>query len=74
MDFELVGDLTEVETIALGAGSVNRRGSAVVWQRPLEEMKASLDPPEGWPDWLAELHRYEAHGIAKRVQAQEVLD
>jgi hypothetical protein len=68
LDFELVGDLTEVETIATGRGirelpRLRRLYGRGRWRK----MKgvASIRLKAGRIR-LAELHWYEAHGIGKK--------
>lgn len=68
MDFELVGEITEVEPIAVGAGvrdraRLRKRYGRGRW-RKLKGI-ASVRLPDGRIR-LAELHWYEAHGIGKK--------
>jgi hypothetical protein len=68
MDFELVGNLTDVETIATGSGIRGAaQAAALVWQGPLEEMKGvgRIRLKDGLIR-VAELHWYEARGIGKK--------
>jgi len=67
-DFELVGDLTDVEVIARGPGirdaaRLNRQYGRGKW-RKLKGF-ALVQLPSGAVR-RAELHWYEAHGIGKR--------
>jgi len=68
MDFELVGDLAEVETIATGRGirelSRLRRLYGMGRWRKLKGV-AQIRLRDGRIR-LAELHGYEAHGIGKK--------
>ena len=74
MEFELVGDLTDIETIASGNGIRELPRLGRLYGRALEKMKgvARIRLQDGRIR-LAELHWYEVHQ-QKRVQAQEVLD
>ena len=77
MDFELVGDLTEVETIATGRGIRELPRLRRLYGRgALEENeRRRTDPPEAGRIRLAELHWYEAHGIGKKeVKRKRYLD
>jgi hypothetical protein len=68
MDFEIVSEITEVETIALGTGIRDRarlrkqygRGR---WRKLKGVARVRL--PSGRIR-LAEIHWYEAHGVGKR--------
>ena len=68
MDFELVGDLTDVETITTGRGirdltRLRRLSGKGRWRK----MKGSaLVRLRNGRIRLAELHWYEAHGIGKK--------
>ena len=75
MDFEVLGELSDIETIAAGLGIRDLRGGDV--------RKGSLAQDEGHgairlPDGairLAELHWYEAHGIGKKeLKAKRYFD
>lgn len=68
MDFEIIGEITRVETIAIGTGVRNRarlrkQYGGGRW-RKLKGL-ANVRLPNGRIR-LAELHWYEAHGIGKR--------
>ena len=68
MDFELVGDLTDVETIATGAGireqpRLRRLYGKGRWRKMKGVARIRL---RGGRIRLAELHWYEAHGIGKK--------
>jgi hypothetical protein len=68
MDFELVGEITEIEVIATGRGIRElarlRKHYGIGRWRKLKGV-ASVRLPTGRIR-LAELHWYEAHGIGKR--------
>jgi hypothetical protein len=68
MDFELVGEITEIEVIATGRGIRDlarlRKHYGIGRWRKLKGI-ASVRLPTGRIR-LAELHWYEAHGIGKR--------
>ncbi len=67
MDFEILGDLTDVETIAAGSGYGRGR-----WRKMKGVARIRL--PDGWVG-LAELHWYEAHGIGKKeLKAKRYLE
>lgn len=76
MDFEIVGDLADVETIATGRGvrelpRLRRLYGKGRWRKIKDVARIRLRDGR---IRLAELHWYEARGIGKkRVQAQEVL-
>jgi hypothetical protein len=68
MDFELVGEVTQVETIATGRGVRNRSRLRKLyggnrWRKVKGVAQVRL--PNGRIR-LAEIHWYEAHGIGKR--------
>ena len=68
MDFELVGDITDIETIATGAGIRERpRLRRLYGKGRWRKMKgvARIRLRDGRLR-LAELHWYEAHGIGKK--------
>jgi hypothetical protein len=68
MDFELVGEITQIETIASGSGvrdraRLRRYYGLGRWRRRKGIARVRL--VEGTIR-LAEIHWYEAHGIGKR--------
>ncbi len=68
MDFELVGDITEVETIATGRGirelpRLRRLYGRGRWRKMKGVARVRL---KAGRIRLAELHWYEAHGIGKK--------
>jgi hypothetical protein len=68
MDFEILGEITEVETIARGSGirelaRVRRMYGAGNWRKLKGIARIQLANGD---IRLAELHWYEAHGIGKR--------
>lgn len=68
MDFEIIGELTEVVTIASGTGVRDRARLKRVygpgrWRK--RKGIASVRLPDGRIR-LAEVHWYEAHGIGKK--------
>ncbi len=68
MDFEIVGEISDVETIAVGAGVRNRARLRKQYGRGRwRKLKgvASVRLVDGTVR-LAEVHWYEAHGIGKR--------
>jgi hypothetical protein len=68
MDFEIVSEITEIETIALGTGIRDRARLRKQYGRGRwRKLKgvASVRLPSGRIR-LAEIHWYEAHGIGKR--------
>ena len=77
MDFEIVGQIRDVETIALArAIRVRRYLRRAYGQGRWRKMKgvASVRLPNGALRW-AELHWYEAHGIGKKdVKIKRYLD
>jgi hypothetical protein len=67
MDFEIVSEITDVETIARGAGvrdrvRLRRRYGKGRWRKRKGIARVRLADGE---IRLAELHWYEAHGIGK---------
>ena len=68
MDFELIGEITEVKTIATGT-SVRDRARLRKWYGGTRWRKvkgvAQVRLPNGRIR-MAEIHWYEAHGIGKR--------
>ena len=68
MDFELIGTITEVKTIATGTGVRDRARLRKLYGRAgWRKVKgvAQVRLPNGRIR-LAEIHWYEAHGIGKR--------
>ena len=68
MDFEIVGEITDIETIAVGVGIRDRaRLRKQYGQGRWRKLKgvARIRLPDGTIR-LAELHWYEAHGIGKK--------
>ena len=68
MDFELIGEITEVKTIATGTGGRDRARLRKVYGRARwRKVKgvAQVRLPNGRIR-MAEIHWYEAHGIGKR--------
>jgi hypothetical protein len=68
MDFEIIGEITEIETIAVGAGirersRLQKRYGKGRW-RKLKGI-AQVQLPSG-NIRLAEVHWYEAHGIGRK--------
>jgi hypothetical protein len=68
MDFELVGQIVKIETIAVGHGirelqNLKRLFGAGRWRKLKGEAKVKL--PSGRVR-LAEIHWYEAHGTGRR--------
>ena len=68
MDFEIVGDITDIETIAIGTSIRDRARLRKVygksrWRKLKGVAKVRLT--DGTIR-LAELHWYEAHGVGKR--------
>jgi hypothetical protein len=68
MDFELVGDLTDIETIATGRGvrempRLRRLYGRGRWRKMKGSARIRLRDGR---IRLAELHWYEAHGIGKK--------
>jgi hypothetical protein len=74
MDFEVVGDITGVETIASGSGIRETRPPAQVVRGSVVGASAKVSQRSGWrrakssaPSHTGiELHWYEATGIGKR--------
>lgn len=68
MNFEILGEITNIETIAIGSGirdirRLRRMYGAGRWRK----MKGTADIKlRSGRIRLAELHWYEAHGIGKR--------
>ena len=77
MDFEIVGDLSGIETIAAGLGIRDvRRLRRLYGRGRWRKMKgvARIRLPDG-SIRLAELHWYEAHGIGKKeLKAKRYLE
>ena len=68
MDFEIIGEISDIETIAAGAGVRNRTRLRKQYGRGRwRKLKgvASVRLADGTIR-LAEVHWYEAHGIGKR--------
>lgn len=68
MDFEIISDLTEIETIAVGKGIRERARLQKYYGRgKWRKLKgiARVQLPNGTIR-LAEIHWYEAHGIGKK--------
>jgi hypothetical protein len=68
MDFELIGDVTDVETIAIGRGirelpRLRRLYGKGRWRKMTGVGRIRLKDGR---TRLAELHWYEAHGIGKK--------
>ncbi len=68
MDFEIVGDLTDIETIATGRGirdlpRLRRLYGKGYWTKMKGSARIRL---RNGRIRLAELHSYEAHGIGKK--------
>jgi hypothetical protein len=68
MDFEIVGDFTQIETIAVGSGirelkRLRRLYGAGRWRKMKGVAKIRL---RSGRVRRAELHWYEAHGIGKK--------
>jgi hypothetical protein len=68
MDFEIVGDITDIETIAIGTSIRDRARLRKAygkgrWRKLKGVAKVRL---RDGTIRLAELHWYEAHGIGKR--------
>jgi hypothetical protein len=68
MDFELLGDITEVETIAAGRAirdlpRLRRLYGKGHWRKMKGSARIRLSNGRVR---LAEVHRYEAHGIGKK--------
>jgi len=71
MYFEIIGEIKQVEIIAAGAGVRERNGCGKPMARTLAEAErsASIKLSSG-TQLIAELHWYEAHGIARKSQNQ----
>ncbi|MGB3299384.1 MAG: hypothetical protein WBA76_14030 [Phormidesmis sp.] len=68
MDFEIVGDITDIEIIATGTGIRDRvRLRKQYGQGKWRKLKgvAQVQLPNGMIR-IAEIHWYEAHGIGKK--------
>ena len=68
MDFRIVGQITDVETIATGSGirelaRLRRRNGRARWRK--RKGRAQIELPNGVVR-LAELHWYEATGVGQR--------
>ena len=68
VDFELVGDITDIETIAVGRGirdlpRLRRLYGKGYWRKMKGSARIRL---RNGTIRLAELHWYEAHGIGKK--------
>ncbi len=73
MDFEIIGEISDIETIAVGEEcSCSYPLAKAVWQGPLAQAEGRRQrAPRGWHGAdgtvrMAEVHWYEAHGIGKR--------
>jgi hypothetical protein len=68
MDFEIVGEITEIEVIAAGTGIRDRaRLRRVYGKGRWRKLKGVANVRlAGGTIRLAEIHWYEAHGIGKR--------
>jgi hypothetical protein len=77
MDFEVLGEVSDVEAIAAGPGIRDLRRLRRLYGRGRwRKMKgvARIRLPDGWIR-LAELHWYEAHGIGrKELKTKRYLD
>lgn len=77
MDFEIVGEISDVETIAAGRGirglpRLRRLYGKGYWRKMKGTARIRL---RGGRVRLAELHWYEAHGIGKKeVKRKRYLD
>lgn len=77
MDFEIVGDISEIETIASGRAIRERKRLWKVhgkgrWRKRKGNARVKL--PDG-TTCVAEVHWYEAHGIgSKEFKIKQVLD
>ena len=68
MDFEIIGDITDIEIIAIGTGIRNRKRLQKQYGKgKWRKLKgiAQVQLPNGTIR-LAEVHWYEAHGIGKK--------
>lgn len=77
MNFEIIGDITDIEIIAVGASirdlaRLRRRYGAGRWRKM--KGKAYVRLASGRVRW-AELHWYEAHGIGRyEIKRKSYLD
>jgi hypothetical protein len=77
MPFEIVGDITQIETIATGRHIRELpRPSQAAWSRAMAEAEGDRDGPTAkWTLRRAELHWYEAHGIGgKEIKRKRYVD
>ncbi len=77
MFFELIGDIKEIKTIAVGTGIRDRARLRKTYGRGRwRKLKGIAHVRlEDGTEWDAELHWYEAHGIGKReMRIKELLD
>ena len=77
MFFELIGDIEEIETIAVGSGihDVTRLRKTYGRGRWRKLKGIAFVRLEDGSECAAELHWYEAHGIGKReMRIKELLD
>jgi hypothetical protein len=68
MDFKLLSEISQIETIAAGPGihirrALHKKYGSARW-RKLKGI-ARIELPDG-TTWLAEVHWYEAHGIGRK--------
>ncbi len=68
MEFEVLGEIQNIETIALGHGirelqNLKKSFGDAYWRKLKGEAKVKL--PSGNTRWV-ELHWYEAHGVGQR--------
>lgn len=77
VDFELAGEIADIEAIAAGRGVRDkRRLDRLYGKGRWRKMKGvgRIRLPDGWVV-LAELHWYEAHGIGrKEIKAKRYLE
>ncbi|MBM3129327.1 MAG: hypothetical protein FJ009_11975 [Chloroflexi bacterium] len=67
MDFEIIGEITNIQTIARGSGVRARRYlNRVYGNGAWRKMKGNALIRLHDQVYLAELHWYEAHGIGRR--------
>ena len=77
MQFEVIGEISRIETIATGRGIrilalLNKRHGVGRWRK--RKGIARVETENGEIHW-AELHWYEAHGIGRReLRIKRVLD
>ena len=77
MNFEIVGEITEIETIAVGTSirelpRLRRVYGAGRWRKRKGVAHVCLDDD---PAFLAEVHWYEAHGFGRvEVKIKRFLD